>query len=601
MGPRLAARVAQQHAALAVRVESERLALSHEAVQRCLGDGILAQRLHGAPQRARAVRGRVPALDDGVREGGRHVERDLHLVGAAALQLRQVELRHLGHFGAGERLEDDHLVQPVEQLRPEAGRHLSPHRAAHGLVAATAAAAPAAPAARDLEDLLRSHVGCEDKHRVCEVDHSPLVVGEPAVLEHLQQHVVHVRVRLLDLVEEHERVRRAAHCLRQLAARLVPHVPRRRAGEARDGKGLHVLRHVEAHHRLFRAVVRLRHRLCELGLPDAGGPRKDERGDGAARVAEPDARAAQRPRYGGDGTVLPDDAPVQRLLEVGHLLALVGCQLGDRDPRPVGDDLGDLRLADGCAGGAAPVVRLHLQRRASLVDQVDGLVGVETVRDVPRAELCRGGDRPVAVLDAVVLFVLWPQAGEYGGCLGDGRLVHFDRLEAPLKRGVLLDVLAVLGDRGRADALKLTARECGLEQVGRVDGSLGGARADEGMDLVDEENRLVGLRHLLEYRLKPLLEFAAVLGVSDEQAELERENAHPEQPLRRVAVDDALRDALGDRSLADARVANQHRVRLAAADEDLHAAAHLVGAPDARVELPFPRPLRQVDRALFEG
>ena len=42
---------------------------------------------------------------------------------------------------------------------------------------------------------------------------------------HLQQHVVHVRVRLLDLVEEHERMRRAAHGLRQLAARLVPHVP----------------------------------------------------------------------------------------------------------------------------------------------------------------------------------------------------------------------------------------------------------------------------------------------------------------------------------------------------------------------------------------
>mmetsp|Transcript_12555 Transcript_12555/g.36798 ORF Transcript_12555/g.36798 Transcript_12555/m.36798 type:complete len:397 (+) Transcript_12555:643-1833(+) len=396
-------------------------------------------------------------------------------------------------------------------------------------------------------------------------------------------------------------MRRAAHGLRQLAARLVPHVPWRRAGEARDGERLHVLRHVEAHHRLFRAVVRLRHRLCELGLPDAGGPRKDERGHGAARVAEPDARAAQRARYGGDGTVLPDDAPVQRLLQVGHLLALVGRQLGDRDPRPVGDDLGDLRLADGRAGGAAPVVRLHLQRRAGLVDQVDRLVRVEAVRDVPGAELCRGGDRPVAVLDAVVLLVLWPQTGEYGGRLGDGRLVHFDRLEAPLERGVLLDVLAVLGDRGRADALQLAARECGLEQVGRVDGPLGGARADECVDLVDEEHRLVGLRHLLNHRLEPLLKLAAVLRVGDEQAELEREHAHPEQPLRRVAVHDALRDALGDRSLADARVSNQHRVRLAAADEDLHAAAHLVGAPDARVELPFPRPLRQVDRALLEG
>ena len=48
------------------------------------------------------------------------------------------------------------------------------------------------------------------------------------------------------------------------------------------------------------------------------------------------------------------------------------------------------------------------------------------------------------------------------------------------------------------------------------------------------------------------LKLSAVLRVGDEQTELEREHAHPEQPLRRVAVHDALRDALGDRSLADA-------------------------------------------------
>ena len=54
-----------------------------------------------------------------------------------------------------------------------------------------------------------------------------------------------------------------------------------------------------------------------------------------------------------------------------------------------------------------------------------------------------------------------------------------DLLEAPFKRGVLLDVLAVLLERRRADALELAARERGLEQVRRVDGALRRPGADE--------------------------------------------------------------------------------------------------------------------------
>ena len=43
------------------------------------------------------------------------------------------------------------------------------------------------------------------------IDRAALAVGEPAVVEHLQQQVEHVRVGLLDLVEQHHRVRVAAH------------------------------------------------------------------------------------------------------------------------------------------------------------------------------------------------------------------------------------------------------------------------------------------------------------------------------------------------------------------------------------------------------
>ena len=85
-----------------------------------------------------------------------------------------------------------------------------------------------------------------------------------------------------------------------------------------------------------------------------------------------------------------------------------------------------------------------------------------------------------------------------------------DGLEAALEGGVLLDVLPVLGQGGRPDALKLAPRQGRLENVGRVDGALRSPRADEGVQLVDEEDGVVALGHLLYHVLQALLELAAV-------------------------------------------------------------------------------------------
>jgi hypothetical protein len=52
-----------------------------------------------------------------------------------------------------------------------------------------------------------------------------LAVGQAAVVEHLQQHVEHVVVRLLDFVEQDHAVRTAANArLGQIAAFLVAHI-----------------------------------------------------------------------------------------------------------------------------------------------------------------------------------------------------------------------------------------------------------------------------------------------------------------------------------------------------------------------------------------
>ena len=72
--------------------------------------------------------------------------------------------------------------------------------------------------------------------------------------------------------------------------------------------------------------------------------------------------------------------------------------------------------------------------------------------------------------------------------VADVGLVDHDRLEPPLEGRVGLDLLAVLVERGRADRPQLAAGEHRLQEVRRVDRALGGAGADDRVELVDEED-----------------------------------------------------------------------------------------------------------------
>ena len=110
----------------------------------------------------------------------------------------------------------------------------------------------------------------------------------------------------------------------------------------------------------------------------------------------------------------------------------------------------------------------------------------------------------------------------------------------------------------------------------------------------------VGVGDLLQHGLQPLLELAAVLGAGDHRAEVERDEALVLQALGHVAVDDAPGEALDDGGLADARLADEHRVVLRAARQHLDDAADLVVAADDRVELALAGRLGEVAAVLLE-
>src|SRR5581483_9842063 len=180
------------------------------------------------------------------------------------------------------------------------------------------------------------------------------------------------------------------------------------------------------------------------------------------------------------------------------------------------------------------------------------------------------------------------------------RLLDAHLLEAPLERSVALEVLAVLVERRRADRLQLTARERGLQDRRSVDYAFGGTRTDEVMQLVDEQDDVAALHDLLHDLLQALLELTAVLRACDERRQVERVDLLVLQQLRNLVRRDARRETFDDGGLADARLADQHRVVLRAAREDLHQPLDLGLAAHHRIELPLLRLLRQVAAELVE-
>ena len=109
------------------------------------------------------------------------------------------------------------------------------------------------------------------------------------------------------------------------------------------------------------------------------------------------------------------------------------------------------------------------------------------------------------------------------------RLVDRDGLEAALKRGILLDMLAVLGKGRRADDLNFAAGERGFEDICGVHAALGVARADDIVHLVYDEDNIALLAYLLDQTLHAALKLAAELRTRDKRGEVEQDTpAYPE-------------------------------------------------------------------------
>ena len=283
-------------------------------------------------------------------------------------------------------------------------------------------------------------------------------VGQLAVFKHLQQDVVDVRVRLLDFVEQDDRVRVALDALGELPALFVADVAGRRADQLRNRVLLHVLRHVEAHQALLAAEQEAGQRARDFGLADAGRSQEQERAGRTVAGLQAGARTADGARQRRNRLLLADDALVQLFFDAQQLGDLLFLDRGHRDAGPARHHVFDIVLGDAAGGRVVEVVLLaelahvlalfallvgvearllelvvrdgvlhavhdeldalldvgeigrqrglaQLDARARLVDQIDGLVRQVAIRNVAAGGEDRGLDGFVGIGHGVELLV----------------------------------------------------------------------------------------------------------------------------------------------------------------------------------------------------
>ncbi len=223
-----------------------------------------------------------------------------------------------------------------------------------------------------------------------------------------------------------------------------------------------------------------------------------------------------------------------------------------------------------------------------LIHQIDRLVGQKPVADVPVREPRSGHQRGILDPHAVVHLVPFFQAPQDRDRVLDRRLVHEDGLEAPFERRILLDVLAILVQRGGADHVQFASGQHRLEEVRGIHGAFGRPGSDHRVQLVDEQEHLTfGRLDFLQDSLEALFKLASKFGSGHQRAHVQHDQPLLFEAFRDVSLHDSLGQPLHDRGLADAGLTDEDRVVLGAPGQDLNHAADLLVASDDGIELPL--------------
>mmetsp|Transcript_7294 Transcript_7294/g.16704 ORF Transcript_7294/g.16704 Transcript_7294/m.16704 type:complete len:330 (-) Transcript_7294:1375-2364(-) len=188
--------------------------------------------------------------------------RDLHfhpLIQQKRPCLGQLDVHDPRHVLHPQPLKENDIVKAVQEL----GRHEAAQLPHHSLFCFLRLGA-----FWEGHECLCPYIRGHDDNDIRKVDPPSLPVRQPALIQHLEQHILHRTVCLFELVKEDNLKGPPPHALRQLPPLVVAYVSRGGAYKPRDRVFLHILAHVDSSHCCLIIQQKLAKRFRELRLPN---------------------------------------------------------------------------------------------------------------------------------------------------------------------------------------------------------------------------------------------------------------------------------------------------------------------------------------------
>ena len=167
------------------------------------------------------------------------------------------------------------------------------------------------------------------------------------------------------------------------------------------------------------------------------------------------------------------------------------------------------------------------------------------------------------------------------------RLLDQHLLEAALQGRILFHRAAVILRGGGTNATQIAPGQSRLEHAAGI--SSGTLAVHHGVEFIDKQHHTgLGFPHLLQHPPQALLKLAAKFCPCHQSSQIQGHQPQTLEGIGHFAGHHALGQQLGHGRFAHARLADQHRIVLAAAGEHLNQQANLLVTTHHGIELPGP-------------
>ena len=236
----------------------------------------------------------------------------------------------------------------------------------------------------------------------------------------------------------------------------------------------------------------------------------------------------------------------------------------------------------------------------SLVQQVDGFVRQEPVRNVPlRKDHALAGDFR-RNRDPMKLGIGFGNALEDLAGLFDVGLRHTHRLEPALQSRILFDVLSVFIIGRRADDLNFSPGQGRLQNIGSIHAAFRVSGSHQIVDFVNDQDDVAALLDFGNQALHPALELTTELSTCHQGGQIQQKDLLVPKLVGYIPLHDPLGQALGNGGLAHAGFAHQAGIVFLAAVQNLNDPLCLHIPADDLVQLALPGPGSQIHAVVIQ-